>query len=104
LTKYLKIANIKDIPQKTGKKVQVNGKSIALFKYEDNIFALNNRCPHQGADISDGFVKEGRAVCPLHGWSFDLETGAFIGNENTRIRTYEIKVEGNDVLIGLENE
>ena len=97
--KFFKITNINSIPETKGKKISIGKKSIALFKYGGKIFAIQNSCPHQGADLADGFVKDGKVVCPLHNWAFDLETGAFSGNENIRIPTYKTKVENNEVYI-----
>jgi NAD(P)H-dependent nitrite reductase small subunit len=102
--KYIKISDIDSIPKSTGKKIIIENKSIALFMSKNNIYAIHNSCPHQGADIADGHVKDGKAVCPLHRWQFDLETGAFSGNENIRIPTYKTKVEGNDVYVLLDDD
>jgi len=101
---FKKVIKMDLLPSNTGKKITVNNKSIALFKKDGKVYAIQNRCPHQGADIADGFVKDGKAVCPLHGWAFDAETGAFIGNENTIIPTYQTKVEGNDIYILIDDE
>lgn len=39
-------------------------------------FTVQRFCPHQGADLSEGWVEEGRyLVCPRHRWRFDLEDG-----------------------------
>jgi len=102
LAEYIKVAKYDDIPGVSGKKIKVNGKYIALFKYKNKIYAIRNSCPHQGADIAEGHVKEGKAICPLHNWAFDLETGAFSGNENIRIPAYKTKIEDNDVYILLD--
>jgi nitrite reductase/ring-hydroxylating ferredoxin subunit len=46
---------------------------------------------------------ERRCVLYIAG-PFDLETGAFVGNENICMRTYEVKIKENDILILWENE
>ncbi len=102
--KYRKVISIDSIPRKTGKKIKIENKSIALFKYKNNVYVIRNSCPHQGADLADGHVKDGKVVCPLHRWMFDLETGAFTGNEKIRIPTYKSKVEDNEVYILLDDE
>lgn len=39
-------------------------------------YMVNRYCPHQGADLSEGWVEEGRyLVCPRHRWRFDLREG-----------------------------
>ncbi len=99
LSGYIKVAKVDEIPGVSGKNISVNGESIALFKYRNTIYAIRNSCPHQGANLSGGHVKNGKAVCPLHSWMFDLKTGAFTGNENITLPTYKTKVEGNDIYV-----
>lgn len=102
MSKFIKVARFDDIPRASGKKIKINGQYIALFKIKNNIYAIRNSCPHQGADLADGHVKDLHAVCPLHQWSFNLKTGAFSGNENIKIPTYKTKVKNNEVYILLE--
>ncbi|MFC2088669.1 Rieske (2Fe-2S) protein, partial [Calditrichota bacterium] len=75
------MATVDLVPLNKGKKIIIGEKSIALFKHGHKIYAIQNNCPHQGADLADGHIKNDRVVCPLHGWAYNLETGVFIGNE-----------------------
>jgi nitrite reductase/ring-hydroxylating ferredoxin subunit len=73
---YLKICKIADLNEKQGKRFLINDVDIAVFKVDDEIFVLNNICPHQHtALIYDGFIEDGCVVCPAHGWMFNLKTG-----------------------------
>src|SRR2546430_3910150 len=38
--------------------------------------AIQNRCPHEGGALSGGTLDGGDVICPLHGYRFNLETGA----------------------------
>jgi nitrite reductase/ring-hydroxylating ferredoxin subunit len=53
--------------------VKLAGQSLVLFRnYEDKVATLLDRCPHRGASLSLGRVKEnGCLECPYHGWHFD---------------------------------
>lgn len=55
--------------------VSVDDTELLLVWHEDHPVALENVCIHKGRRISEGFLFNGRAVCPGHQWSFDLETG-----------------------------
>ena len=100
---FVKTVNLNSIPNSTGRKVKIKGKWIALFKHNKKVYAIRNSCPHQGADLADGHIQDGKAVCPLHRWMFDLKTGAFSGNENIRIPTYKTKVKNNEVYVLLDD-
>jgi nitrite reductase/ring-hydroxylating ferredoxin subunit len=75
---------------------------------------LRNRCPHSGAPLCLGSVREreggepgsyaltGQRVlrCPWHGWEFDLETGHCLDDASLRAATYPVDVSGGVVRIG----
>jgi anthranilate 1,2-dioxygenase ferredoxin component len=95
----------------TGKlAVKINGWHVFIAKTDDGIFALNDRCAHQAARLSEGRVRRGAAMCPLHGARFDLATGTCIGGSyravrifSVRIRNGMIEIEIPDAAPGLED-
>lgn len=59
-----------------GKAVVKHGDfSIAVFKHADQIFAIEDRCPHSGASLCVGRVENGHVQCPAHGLRFRLTDG-----------------------------
>ena len=68
---------------------RVGGREIGVVLDGDQPKAIRNRCPHMGAPLCLGTVREreagtpgsyrfeGRRVlhCPWHGWEFDLDSG-----------------------------
>jgi len=102
MIKYYQAGSVHDLKPGKGRKIRINKKSIALFKYKNNIFAIQNRCPHQNADLADGYIKEGRVYCMLHQWAFDLNSGAYSFNPNVSIQTFEVKIEDDMIYVGIE--
>jgi NAD(P)H-dependent nitrite reductase small subunit len=96
---YIAVASVDQVPRKGGKKIILNGRKIALFKVDGEIFAIQNSCPHQGADLAGGFVHQGKVHCPLHGWKFDVRSGAYDFNEMMKLRTYPVKVVDDQVYV-----
>ncbi|MEO8232159.1 MAG: nitrite reductase (NAD(P)H) small subunit [Ignavibacteriota bacterium] len=73
---YIKICELSDLKERQGKRFLINDVEIAVFKVENEIYAVDNICPHQhSANIYDGFLEDGCVVCPAHGWIFNLKTG-----------------------------
>jgi nitrite reductase/ring-hydroxylating ferredoxin subunit len=72
------VAEFADLPSSgDGFSVEVEeGRFIALFRVGDEVRALDDACPHQGAPLSMGVVKQGEVTCSWHGWHFEVETGA----------------------------
>jgi len=60
------------------------GEAIAVFHDGDRFYALNDRCPHAEASLSQGWVDDGAVECPKHGSVFDLRTGAVLSMPATR--------------------
>lgn len=50
--------------------ITLNGLPLVLFCSQGKIQVLADRCPHRGVPLSKGFIREGRLVCPYHGWQF----------------------------------
>ncbi|MFA6572227.1 MAG: Rieske 2Fe-2S domain-containing protein [Bacteroidota bacterium] len=49
---------------------------IALFRLKGQIYCVSNICPHRHADqIFNGIISGMNITCPLHGWTYSLETG-----------------------------
>ena len=57
------------------KKIEFDGKAIALFKIDGNYFATDDTCTHEKASISDGEIDGDIVTCPHHGARFDIKTG-----------------------------
>ncbi|MBE0538145.1 MAG: nitrite reductase (NAD(P)H) small subunit [Ignavibacterium sp.] len=73
---YTKICSLSDLKEKQGKRFLINDVELAVFKVNNQVYVLNNICPHQHtALIYDGFIEDGCVVCPAHGWMFNLKTG-----------------------------
>ena len=77
-----------------GEAIKVDGPSeaIAVFRVGGELFALNDRCSHGNASMSDGYVEDdGTVECPLHAARFCLKTGAALCQPATEpLKTYPV--------------
>ena len=90
------------IPPGEGQTFLVAGREIAVFRTRgtDEVHATQARCPHKAGLLADGIVGDGKVICPLHSYKFDLETGAAVRNECTSLRTYRTELtEDRRVLV-----
>ena len=79
--------------------VLVNGEDVALFRRGDEVFAIGNQCPHQGGNLCDGFTEGDIVICPLHGWEFDLRSGACMTVPGESVPRYGVTVEKGAILL-----
>jgi len=81
-----------------GHAVKADGLDIAVFKWEDRVFAIENLCPHLGFPLSEGIVQEGEIICSWHGWRVRLEDGS-CRREREHAKVYPCEIRGDDVWI-----
>ena len=96
---FVKVAAIGEIKSGSGKLVDVGGKEIALFNVDGTFYAMDNTCPHRGGALAEGSLDGNVVACPWHGWQFDVTTGECLTNPAAQQTQYQIKLEGDDILI-----
>ena len=95
----IKVAQKSEVKEGQGKLVSINGKELALFNIKGEFFAIDNTCPHRGGPLAEGWLEENTVTCPLHGWQFDVKTGQNIMPGMSKLNSYKVLVEGEDVFI-----
>jgi nitrite reductase/ring-hydroxylating ferredoxin subunit len=66
------------------------------------LYAFNDKCPHNGASLSRGSCnKKNEVVCPLHSYSFDLETGKSTLGGVFTLKTYPIEIKEDGIYVGI---
>lgn len=90
------IGPLTDIPREGARVVKTRLGCVAVFRTAtDQVFALDDRCPHKGGPLSEGIVHGTHVTCPLHNRVFDLATGLGEGE----VTTYPVRVEAGRILI-----
>ncbi|MGE5219336.1 MAG: Rieske 2Fe-2S domain-containing protein [Chloroflexota bacterium] len=83
-----------DIAEGAGKLVRAESEEIAVFKKAGRLCALQNLCPHEGGQLAQGWIEGNAVVCPLHGYKFDLQTGACSNDGKLRAKVFILVEEG----------
>lgn len=103
MPRYVKVTKVNEMPPGTAREFQADGKMIALFNVEGKYFAVDNTCLHRGGPLGQGALEGEVVTCPWHGWQFNVATGEAVFNEQIKVQTYDVKVEGEDITVGLES-
>ncbi len=94
------IGALADIPVQGARVVKTVFGCVAIFRTaDDQIFALDDRCPHKGGPLSEGIVHGTQVTCPLHNWVFDMATGIAQGADDRRINTYPVRVDAGRIML-----
>ena len=100
--KWTRITATENVPPHEGRSLRMAGVEIALFNLNGRFVTIENECPHKGGPLCDGIVSGTTVVCPLHGWRFDLETGAAVrASLPACVTTFPTRVEDGIVLVAL---
>lgn len=95
------------IPIPTPKEDQVcqivlEGKKLCLIKNQNEVYVVQNTCPHAGGTLSGGWCKEGNIVCPVHRWEYNLKTGRGAEGQGDYIKIYPIEVREDGIYVGFK--
>jgi nitrite reductase (NADH) small subunit len=102
VTGFERVGRVEDVPLYEGRVASVDGRRIAVFRLADGFVALDAACPHMGGPIADGIVGDSCVTCPLHGWRFDLRTGAPAGGGATAgVQAHEAVERGGELYVRL---
>jgi 3-phenylpropionate/trans-cinnamate dioxygenase ferredoxin component len=100
---FKRIAVTSDLEDGMMKQYDIDNRQILVVRLEGQFYAINALCTHAVGYLEDGELVGFEVFCPLHAGAFDIRTGA-----PTRLPAavplacYPIKIEGDDVLVGLE--
>ena len=102
--------------------VEAEGREIGVFRLGDEVYAYENRCPHQGGPACEGkiipkvetIVRDDRTVagerfsdtrihfvCPWHGWEFDMRTGRHAGDPSYRVKPVDVVHRDGQIFLRL---
>lgn len=100
--------------------VDVNGVEVGVLRVNGEYYAVQNRCLHDCGPVAEGaigrklvgeFVEPGKRVekeyaddepilsCPWHGWSYDLESGEQLADDDIVLPTYDVVVDDGIVYV-----
>ncbi|MEO0975920.1 MAG: nitrite reductase small subunit NirD [Pseudomonadota bacterium] len=101
---WVAIGDLADIPREGARVVKTDRGCIAVFRtVDDEVFALDDRCPHKGGPLSQGIVHGASVTCPLHNWVFDLATGLARGADEGSVPVTAARVENGRVLLAADD-
>lgn len=79
----------------------ISGKKFCLVVQQDQISVTANRCPHAGADLSQGWCEDNKLVCPYHRHRFDIKTGQGDKGQGNYIHIYATRFKDGAWYVGI---
>ena len=99
---WFDVASLDDIPLRGSRRVTAGLREVALFRiHDEEVFAIDNACPHRQGPLSEGIVHGDCVTCPLHNWVISLRDGKAQGADEGRVSTHPVRVINNRILVQL---
>ncbi len=99
LAGFVQVCTPEEIDENRARLVEINGQSIAIFKYEGKLSAINNFCKHQNGPLSEGKFVDGCITCPWHGYQYLPDNGSSPPPFTEKVSTYHLKLIDNEIWV-----
>lgn len=101
MAKFVNAGKVNDLAPGEMKVIEDGATRILLANVGGKLLAVSDLCPHADAPLCDGMLEGEEVECPWHGSRFNLKSGEVTQSPAEEgIATYEVKLDGEDVLIG----
>ena len=99
MAEFKRVATKSDLAAGSGMALDLSGKRLAIFNVDGDYCAIDDTCLHKGGPLGEGMLLDGIVTCPWHGWEYDVKTGVCQTNPQMKVTAYEVRVEGDDILV-----
>ena len=101
---FVKVCTVNEIEDNRAKLVHLDNESIAIFKYDNKLSAINNFCKHQNGPLSEGKFVDGCITCPWHGYQYLAHNGSSPPPFTEKVATYHLRLIENEVWVNPKPE
>jgi 3-phenylpropionate/trans-cinnamate dioxygenase ferredoxin subunit len=102
MPEYVRVASLSELPPGTLKGVQIGDVGICLANADGAVYAFRDNCSHKDFPLHLGELEGTRLTCGWHGAQFDITSGKAVRIPAIKpIRTFEVKVDGDDILVAV---
>ena len=102
---WKRVCKVTDVPESGLRKFTVDGVALVIANYGSGFRAIPPLCPHMEEPLEEsGVIADCALTCTKHLWSWDLSSLAMLGETERPLKTYEVKLENDDVLAFIDKE
>lgn len=95
---YERVCSADEVGQPMPHRVEYNGRGVLICREGDELWAVDEICPHENQSMRFGVVFGGVITCPHHQYRFKLEDGS-CNKRCAPVQTYKLEVLEDDVWI-----
>lgn len=73
--------------------IVLDERPVLISVIDEVPYAIGDTCPHNGASLSEGLIKDDCVTCPWHFWRFSLTSGEQQGSARMSVPSYPCTVQ-----------
>jgi nitrite reductase/ring-hydroxylating ferredoxin subunit len=99
LSELIYAGSLKTLEDEGAKVIKGGSHAIAVFVYEKQVYAVDNRCPHMGFPLHTGSLCDGILTCHWHHARFDIKSGGTLDPWADDVPTYPVEIKEDEVWV-----
>lgn len=105
MSEFVFAMKLDDLGDRSSNAVTVSGVSVLLCRNGDSIYALENRCSHNGSPLVGGAIRGNFIFCPVHAARFDMRTGCTNSSlTKVPVKVFQVKIQGSEIFISVTSK
>lgn len=99
---FVETCSLQDIAPGKARPARIGTTDIVMFNVDGAIHALENSCLHAGAALSGGRLCGKVVACPVHGWRYDVTTGALLVAPEKCLKSFPVRIDDGKIFVQVE--
>ena len=104
MNSFDKIGTLKELEPHGQFSKWLNDHDVLVYRYDGDIKAVSNICPHFGGPVGFHKMCDGKFTCLWHNFQFSATNGKCVYPVNMKglkLREYKVKTDGDDIFVQL---
>ena len=96
----IRLCSTQEVDFGTAIRIEVDDLVLAVFNIDGIFYVTDDACTHGPGSLSEGYINGHAVECDFHNGEFDIRTGEVLAPPcMIPVKTYQVTIEGDDVLI-----
>lgn len=101
---FVRVMTVDDLWDGEMQSVEVEHQSVLLVKINNVVYAYEDRCPHQGVPLSQGYLSNSVLTCCAHHWQYEMCTGCGINPKSAQLKSFPVEIRAGAIFINVNDK
>jgi 3-phenylpropionate/trans-cinnamate dioxygenase ferredoxin subunit len=95
-----RVCSVREARERLVRRASVAGRCVALFVWNERVFAIEDECPHAGGRLSESFCDaDGYVTCPEHAWEFHVSDGRRRDDLGGQVECFDVVEQDGSIYV-----